>query len=221
LRESPFSLSLNEMTSVRIREFQKYDYKDPRDWLVAMKEIESIVIKSNLSYPARSLRTNKLREWNDRRIAALFAFGMSQRMPGFWLDFAGVARSDYDAVVRHHNDEECIFTPIQIKEFVSEQLNKDTTVEELLDSLTKYSNSPDLVVVFFLNRRMKIRLHPISSDQVRLGGLYFLGAASPDGMRWNLMGDLLHSAEISQFTYPTHSLREVISNISGPVFPAP
>ncbi len=208
------------MTSVQIREFEKYQYRDPRDWLVALREIESIVVKSTLNYRARSLRTHKLREWSDRRIAALFAFGMSHRMPGFWFDFAGVARSDYDAVIRYYDDQDCIFTPIQIKEFVPEHINKDATVEEILDGLIKYSNSPDLVVVVYLNRRMKIRLHPISSKHIKLGGLYFLGAASPNGTRWNLMGDLLHSTEVSQFDYPTHSLRDAISNLSDRVFPA-
>jgi hypothetical protein len=158
---------------MRLREFQQYDYKDPREWLVAMHEIESIVSKSTLSYRPRSLRTNKLRRWSDRRIAALFAYGMSQRMPGYWLDFAGVERSDYDAVIRCYNEQVCIFTPIQIKELVPEHINENSTVEAIVDSLTKYSNSPDLVVVIYLNRRMKIRPHSISSKQVNIGGPLF------------------------------------------------
>jgi hypothetical protein len=87
-------------------------------------------------------------------------------------------------------------------------------VETILDSLTKYRNSPDLVVVVYLNRRMKIRPHPIRSKQINIGGLYLLGGASPTKRRWLLMGDLLHSAEISQFEYPTRPLREVISGIN-------
>src|SRR5207245_1681867 len=88
--------------------------------------------------------------------------------------------------------------------------NKDSTVEAILDSLIKYSNSPDLVVVIYLNRRMKIRPHSISSKQVNIGGLYFLGGASPTKRQWLLMGDLLHLAEISQFEYPIRPLHEVI-----------
>jgi hypothetical protein len=199
---------------MRLREFQDYDYKDPREWLVAMHEIESIVSKSTLSYRERSLRTNNLRGWKDRRIAALFAYGMSQRMPGYWFDFAGVERSDYDAVIRCYNEQDCIFTPIQIKELVPKDINEDSTVEAIVESLTKYSNSTDLVVVIHLNRQMKIRPHPISSKQINIGGLYFLGGAAPTKRQWLLMGDLLHSAEISQFEYPTRPLREVISDIN-------
>jgi hypothetical protein len=179
-----------------------------------MHEIESIVSKSTLSYRERSLRTHKLREWKDRRIAALFAYGMSQRMPGYWFDFAGVERSDYDAVIRYYNEEVCIFTPIQIKELVPEDINEDSTVEAIVEGLTKYSNSPDLVVVIHLNRQMRIRPHPISSKKINIGGLYFLGGVAPTKRQWLLMGDLLHSAEISQFEYPTRPLREVISDIS-------
>jgi hypothetical protein len=180
-----------------------------------MHEIESSVLKSRPSYPVRSLRTNKLRQWSDRRIAALFAYGMSQRMPGFWFDFAGVERSDHDAVIRHYNEEVCIFTPIQIKELVPKHVNENSTIEEILSGLIKYRNSPDLVVVLYLNRTMKIRLHPISSKHIHLGGLYFIGAASPNKRHWCLMGDLMQSAEISRFEYPTRRLREVISDING------
>ena len=199
---------------MRLREFQDYDYKDAREWLVEMHKIESIVSTTALSYPVRSLRTNKLRPWSDRRVAALFAYGMSKRMPGYWFDFAGVEQSDYDAIIRHHDGKECFYTPIQIKELVPEHINEDSTMETILDSLTKYSNSPDLVVVVYLNRRMKIRPHPIRSKQINIGGLYFLGGASPTKRQWLLMGDLLHSAEISQFEYPTRPLREVISDIN-------
>jgi hypothetical protein len=199
---------------VRLREFQEYDYKDPREWLVAMHEIELLVSKSTLTYPVRSLRTHKLRRWSDRRIAALFAYGMAQRMPGYWFDFAGVERSDYDAVIRHHDGEECFYTPVQIKELVPEHVNRNSTVEAILESLAKYPNSQDLVVVIYLNRRMKIRPHPIRSKQINIGGLYFLSGAAPTKGRWLLMGDLLQSAEISEFEYPTRSLRDVISDIN-------
>src|SRR5439155_18612766 len=37
-----------ESNLMRLREFQEYDYKDPREWLVAMQEIESIVSKRRL-----------------------------------------------------------------------------------------------------------------------------------------------------------------------------
>ena len=194
--------------------FNMYDYKDPREWLVAMHEVESLVSESPVNYPVRSLRTNKLRQWRDRRIAALFAYGMSQRMPGYWFDFAGVERSDYDAIIRYYDAEECFYTPIQIKELVPEHVNEASTVEAILQCLTKYSNSPDLVIVVYLNRRMRIRLHPIRSKQINIGGVYFLGGASAGKRQWLLMGDLLHSTEISEFEYPTRPLRDVISDIN-------
>jgi len=72
-------------------------------------------------------------------------------------------------------------------------------VEAIVTGLSKYSDSPDLVVVIYLNRRMKIRPQPIRSNQINIGGLYFLGGGAPDKRQWLLMGDLLHSNEISQF----------------------
>src|SRR5206468_9000704 len=66
---------------------------------------------------------------------------------------------------------------------------------------------------FPTRRSSDLRPHPIRSKQINIGGLYFLGGASPTKRQWLLMGDLLHSAEISQFEYPTRRLREVISDI--------
>ena len=76
---------------------------------------------------------------------------MSQRMPEFQFDLACVEHADYDAVVRWRRQDEQFFTPIQLKKYVPAKLNSRATLEALLEGLSRYCSSKDLVVVVYLN----------------------------------------------------------------------
>src|SRR5947208_3342522 len=190
--------------SLRIREFSRFVYKSPRAWLQNLREIEQTVVRSPLPYEVRSLRTHRLRYWNETRQAALFAYGMSQRMPDFEFDFACAEGADYDAIVRWRREDEQFFTPIQMKEYVPEELNANATLEALLENLSRYPASSDLVVVVYLNRRFRLRMWPIYCPPLRLGGVYLMGAIAPNKWKWILVGNLLDQyAGISIFDYPS------------------
>jgi len=180
---------LFESVDVRLREFSTYDYKCPRGWLRSLREIEWLVSQSRLPYNARSLRTHRLRRWNESRQAALFAYGISQRLPDFQVDFACIEHADHDAVVRLRWDDEEFFTPIQLKEYVPEKLNREATLGPLLEGLSRYSSSSDLVAVVYLNRRFRLPLYPIYCPHLKLGGVYLIGGVTRD--KWILVGDLL------------------------------
>ena len=187
--------------SIRVNEFLNYDYKCPRAWLQSLREIEALVSQSHLPYNVRSLRTHRLRRWNESRQAALFAYGISQRMPEFQLDFASVEHADYDAVLRARRRNEEFFTPIQLKEYVPEKLNPYATLRSLLEGLCRYSSSSDMVVVVYLNRTFRLPLNPIYCPHLKLGGVYLIGGVT--GQRWILVGDLLEEfAGISYFDHP-------------------
>src|SRR5262249_28037092 len=189
--------------SLRVREFSRFDYKSPRAWLQNLREIERIVACSPLPYEVRSLRTHRLRYWNETRQAALFAYGMSQRMPDFEFDFACAEAADYDAVVRWRRDDEQFFTPIQLKENVPEDLNAKSALEAVLEGLNRYSSSIDLVVVVYLNRRFRLRMLPIYCPPLKVAGVYLIGGIAPNKQRWLLVGDLLEQyAGISIFDHP-------------------
>lgn len=183
------------------REFLAYDYKDPAAWLRSLREIEPLAVLSGLPYKVRSLRTHALRRWNESRQAALFAYGIAQRFPESRVDFSLVEHSDYDCVIRRHNDTDCWFTPVQLKELVPEHLpSAPATLAELLLKLSRYSDSSDLVVAVFLNRRFR---GPIENlPHLKLGGLYFFGAANQSASEWQLTGDVLGDCSISTFAYP-------------------
>lgn len=166
-----------------------------------MGEMNSLVARSSLPSKVRSLRTHSLRRWNEIRQAALFAYGMSHRMPECRFDFAHAQNADYDAVVRWQQADEQHFTPVQLKEYVPGAVNAKATLAGIFEGLMRYRDSRDLVVAVFLNRRF--RLEDIICPPLNLGGLYLFGAAARDQSRWFLIGDLLaNDSSISTFAYP-------------------
>jgi len=188
---------------VRLREWLNYDYKSPKVWLQTLQEMELAVVHSGLPYKVRALRTHALRRWSETRHAALFAYGMSQRMPNYQFDFACCEAADYDAVVRWRRGNEQVFAPIQLKEFVPEELNRGATLEKLFCDLSRYSDSSDLVVVVLLNRRFTLAPGPIHCAPLRLGGVYLVGAITSDQSKWCLIGDLLDRfGHLSVFAHP-------------------
>jgi hypothetical protein len=153
-------------------------------------------------YKVRSLRTHKLRKWNESRQAALFSYGIGQRLGHCKVDFALVERADYDAVVRCDWGDNVCFTPVQLKELPPEEIpGRPASLDQTFEKLSRYTDSADLVVAIFLNRRFK---GPIANlPSLPLGGLYLYGAADPQARSWQLTGDVLSaSCSISTFNYP-------------------
>ena len=78
---------------------------------------------------------------------------MSRRLSDLAFDFAITQRQDYDTVVRWGNATNRMFTPVQLKEWVPNEVNPDASLANLIDKLEKYVDSPDLNVCFYLKRR--------------------------------------------------------------------
>jgi hypothetical protein len=161
-----------------------------------------VVSASNLEYKVRSLRTRLLRDSLHRRQAALFAVGMSVRFPDYTFKFAQIESSDYDAVVRRSNAEECQYSLVQLKELVPEHLNADVTIDDVLNGLKKYEGSADLIVAVFLNRRFKLDLNALQPRTFKLGGLFLFFSTSNDQRQWHMFGDLLSTPTLTTFSYP-------------------
>lgn len=186
---------------VQLREFQTFDYKCPATWLRSLREVEPLVASSGLNYKVRSLRTRKLRRWNEIRQGALFAVGIAQRFPEYAVDIAhpGIENSPFDVVIRTIRPEGMFFTPVQLKELVPPACQQDACLDSILADLAKY-RSLNLVVAIHLNRRL--RFVPRRLSLPNLGGLYLFGAKQLDRSVWVLIGDLLRSSDVSVFAHP-------------------
>ncbi len=110
------------MNMIRIREFERLEYRDPQEILVRLRQLEQKVVTSELPAKVRNLRMNPFKPWREMREAALFCYGMGERI-GSTVYFALKESQDYDFVASWVSD--CIrnYAPVQIKEVVPEKLN--------------------------------------------------------------------------------------------------
>ena len=188
--------------AIRIRELQRRDYRDPEDWLRQFRDLES-KFRAQISDPEiRQLRTIALREWREGRLAALFCYGMSERV-GQKILFSKGEFEDADCVALRKVGDEEHYLPIQIKEVVPKHRNRNSNLDNVIASLLKYQNAEDLTVLIHLNRVGRFNADKISIPRgLRIGALWVLTCSSPDGSKWWLCGDFLEKAEGIEFEYP-------------------
>lgn len=179
--------------------FRRLQYLDPADVLRNLRRVE-IGLAPDMPDPVRHLRTNDLKRIRECREAALFCFGMSCRR-GARVLFALSEAADYDFVTKWVSAGVAYFVPVQLKELVPKELNKDITLEGLLGVVAKY-RSNRLAVLIHLNRRSKLDPSTLQIPELQIAGLWFLWGAAPDQSRWCLFGDVLAAPSASFFEYP-------------------
>jgi len=194
------------MQNVRIHQFEKLEFGDPRSYLTALREFELDVAASSTPERIKSLRTNALKPERETRDAAIFCVGMSERI-GFDIQFAPVEAQDFDFVTTWLDDEGIRhYCPVQLKEVVPPKLNAQVTLQSVIDGLTRYADSGDVTVAIKINR--PIRFDPTEMElppRLQIGGLWIFAAVSPDQSEFGLWGDFLSKGELTygtRFRYP-------------------
>jgi hypothetical protein len=185
------------------REWQTLLYLDPQRLLIGLREIALTLPLDTLRYHAASLRTHDLRKFGEGRQAALFCYAMS-KVIGSPVSFAQAESRDHDIVVRYAASGQLNFVPIQLKEWVPDSLNPSATLQDELNKLTKYTEGDDLVVAFYLNRDVNLRLSELNFPHGKVAELWFYGATEPSQTKWVVVGNLLSpEAKAYEFTYPS------------------
>ena len=185
-----------------IRGLAGLQYKNAQNWLKTLSGIESRTAFIQMDPKIRSFRTNKLKKWKQSRGAALFCEGISRRYNQS-IDIAIEEDSDYDCMAKWHNQDVEYFTPIQLKEFVPSNLNQDQNLQDIILSLTKYTDSEDLTVGIYINRKIKIDFKRIKIPRnLKIGELWFFGCASQDKTKWFLYGDFLKKPFLTYYSCP-------------------
>jgi len=115
---------------------------------------------------------------------------------------ASYENSDYDAVAKRIEKDTEIFTPIQIKEVVPNDINSETDLNKEIAKLSRYPVSNDTVVVIHVNRTGRLHLPSVRVPSLSIGSLWLLGASTPDQQKWFLAGNLLDNPRIFEFNYP-------------------
>ncbi len=189
------------MVTDRIRTFAELEYGDPRGYLIALAKLQPRIAASKLKIKVRTLRTNDLKPHRERREAALFCCFMAERMKSEIL-FSPVEAQDYDFVARWERGDTVHFAPTQLKEVVPSYLNPRASVEGVVTSLSKYTDSYDLSVAIHLNKNSDFNPLDLQIPKLPLASLWIFWATAPGGRQWALCGDFLTQPSYSQHEYP-------------------
>ncbi len=190
------------MNSLRIRALQNLRFVDPRLFLVNLRQLEQEVSCSGSPGRIKTLRTNGLREAREQRQAALFCYGWGERL-GQKVTFAAHEDQDFDFVALWEDGDVKKLVPVQLKEVVPKAVNANATLESLLDDLhIKYCDSSDLVIVIYLNQRVRFMPEIDSFNRLKVASVWIFGAVTPDQSVWTLWGDFKGACWSSQFSYP-------------------
>jgi len=101
------------MSRVRARGLQHLEFRDPRPFLLRLREIEPRIANSDLSPKAKALRTNELKWSKELREGAFFCYGMAQRI-GQTVFLAPFEAQDYDFVASWIVGDTQHLAPVQL-----------------------------------------------------------------------------------------------------------
>ena len=189
---------------VRNREWEKLVFEDPEEVLRQLRTLEIYVTLSDLSNREKALRTNKLRRLREGRQAALFATGLIALNGYDNLEFALFENADYDAIFRRIENDTPIYYPVQLKEVVPKKWNPKAEFRNIVEKLSKYSDSHDLIVAVYHSQAIENPQRKLTIPKdLNIAALYVYGCCSMDQSEWYIFGDLM-SDDIreTKFKYP-------------------
>ena len=181
---------------------QRLEFREPKPFLIKLRQLERSGILVDTPPKIRDLRTNKLKEWREARAAALFCYGMGERI-GQTVYFAKGESQDYDFVATWIVGNEQHLAPVQLKEVVPTKLNPKASLESTIGTLSKYADSENLTVAIHLNQDIRIAREDLRIPPLKLAALWIIATLNPNQSKWGLWGNFLEpEPALSQFNYP-------------------
>ncbi|MGB4064421.1 MAG: hypothetical protein WBK19_11415 [Azonexus sp.] len=193
---------LGAVNSIALRTFSNLEYRDPRPFLVRLRQLEFEVANSASHKRIRNLRTNRLKAERELREAAIFCYLAGQRI-GITVGLAPGEGQDFDVVAAWLTQDGGHFAPVQLKELPPKDTAPEASLQRIISDLAKYTSSPELVVAIHLNRAFRFDLSTLTIPNLPIAELWAFGATAPDQSTWALWGNLLNSPSVSYHTYPT------------------
>jgi hypothetical protein len=162
--------------------------------------LEHRVSHSALPERVRRLRTGNLKQERETRDALIFAHGMSAVCGAKVLVSPGEVE-DCDFITKCTLADTDHFTCVQLKELAPEDLSPSQTLEPLFHKLQSLPAS-DAVLAIHLNRRTTMQLEELAGFRAPFAELWFYWQADETGHAWKILGDILGSPRLVEFTYP-------------------
>ena len=189
------------MKSIALRTFSKLEYRDPRPFLVLLRQFELELSASATPERIRNLRTNRLKPERELREAAIFCYLAGQRM-GVTVGLAPGEDQDFDFVASWSDQDHSCFAPVQLKELPPETTAPQATLQDIISGLACYASSGELVVAIHLNRAISWDPAALEIPSLPIAELWAFGSTSADQNSWALWGDLLRFPTVSYHAYP-------------------
>lgn len=188
-----------------LRAAQKLQFRDPHSFLVNLRKLEVEIALTDTPSRIKLLRTNGLKEARERREAALFCKGMSERL-GQTVYFASHEDQDFDFVASWAIGGGQHFAPVQLKEVVPTALNSSATLESVIGGLEKYTDSSNLTVAIHLNQAGRFDPDAVRLQHLKVASVWIFAAATADQSLWNLWGNFTEDGPYgNQFAYPAQA----------------
>jgi hypothetical protein len=180
--------------SIRLKEYSKLAFGDPKGFLEALAPLDVAVSASDLPSTVKHLRTNFLKAERERRDAAIFCMGMSQVLDTE-VRFSPTEDQDYDFVATWEMEDIRHFCPVQLKEFVSSELNPKATIQAVLSSLSKYTDSADITVAIKLGRNFRFEPSDLQlPTELSIAAVWVYGSITENQSEWALWGDFVQGS---------------------------
>lgn len=165
------------MNDIRTNIWSKLKYKNPRAWLVELDRLEKEVVPKVVR-----TRPRLLDKWaNEARQAGIFSHGMellTSKTIGFAMN--DVEESEVDFVAIFSEGGTANFVPIQLKEWVPENINPKQSIEQIFLKLREYSNQSDLTVAIYVCRDVNLNFKEIKLQGTCFAGVWLFGSCSQD-----------------------------------------
>ena len=139
---------------VQRRSFDELVWVDPKQVLINFRHMEMNLPK-DLDQKIRRMRTNKLKNWREARDAALFTYGMGNKVLDTMALVAKSEKSDYDFIMKWIKDNKEYYCPVQLKELPPDDINPNVQINDIFKKLNKYRGIDNLLVAIKINREIK------------------------------------------------------------------
>src|SRR5467141_298190 len=142
------------------REWARLSYREPRQYLLELREAERSIAGAPLDKKTRALRAKGQRKYLEARQAALFCHGINEAL-GLGIRFAHSEERDYDAIATWREGDVQHYAPIQLKEVPPASANPKATVNGVLAGLAKYVDSRELIVAVHVTKAGRLTIDEI------------------------------------------------------------
>jgi len=191
------------MNDIQTRVWSKLKYKSPKPWLEELDRLEKEVVPRVVRTRPRLLDNRA----NWARQAGIFTYGM-EKLTSKRISFAmnDVEDSEVDLVALFAEDEIINFVPVQLKEWVPENIDQKHSLDKIYIKLREYALQSELTVAIYVCRDVKLKIDEVRLHGTQFSGVWIFGACSEDKKKWFLMGDVQKKEpKYFEFDYPIAS----------------